>query len=135
MEGGNKRHNQSTMRKVLQFIWELPQNCLGLLLRLFYKGRDSRYEDVIVRRSLKMRGGISLGRYIILNQFENKTALMHEYGHSIQSKRLGWLYLLLIGLPSIIWASLYGSVIPRTENGYYRFITEKRADKLGGVKR
>ena len=123
------------MKKVLFYIWEAPQNLLGLLLRLFYKGRDSRYEDVIVRRSLKMQSGISLGRYVIVSQFARLETVKHEYGHSIQSKRLGWLYLLFIGLSSGIWHLLYGTLIPKTKNGYYRFITEKWADKLGGVKR
>jgi hypothetical protein len=41
--------------------------------------------------------------------------------------------LLVIGLPSIIWATLYGWVIPYSHNGYYRFFTEKSADKLAGI--
>ena len=59
----------------------------------------------------------------------------HEHGHQIQSKILGPLYLLVIGIPSLIWAWLYGPVIKYTRNGYYRFYTEKWADKLGEVKR
>ena len=121
--------------KVLRYIWELPQNLLGLLLRAIYKGTDSEYEGAVVRRSLKMQGGISLGRYIIVSRFASKTTVMHEYGHCLQSRRLGWLYLLVIGLPSIIWAGLYGSVVKSTKNGYYRWYTESWADRLGGVKR
>lgn len=121
--------------KVLRYIWELPQNLLGLLLRAIYKGEDTEYKDVVVRRSLKMQGGISLGRYIIVSRFASKTTVMHEYGHCLQSRRLGWLYLLVIGLPSIIWAGLYGSVVKSTKNGYYRWYTEKWADRLGGVER
>lgn len=123
------------MKGILLYIWELPQNLLGLLLRLIYKGHDSIYEDAIVRRSTKMKGGISLGRYIIINQWSTDKTLKHEYGHTIQSKRLGWFYLLLVGLPSIVWACLYGSVIKPTLNGYYKFITECSADRLGGVDR
>ena len=123
------------MKGILLYIWEWPQNLLGLLLRTIYKGHDSEYNDAIVRRSTKMRGGISLGRYIIINQWSTAKTVMHEYGHTIQSKRLGWFYLLLVGLPSIVWAGLYGSVIKPTVNGYYRFITECSADRLGGVDR
>ena len=57
------------MKGILLYIWELPQNLLGLLLRVIYKGHDNEYNDAIVRRSTKMRGGISLGRYIIINQW------------------------------------------------------------------
>ena len=121
--------------RMLRFIHELPQNLLGLLLRQIYKGNDSEYNDVVVRRSLKMQGGISLGRYIIVSQFASKETVMHEYGHCLQSRRLGWLYLLVIGLPSIVWAGLYGRLVKRTKNGYYRWYTERWADRLGGVER
>lgn len=123
------------MKRTLLYIHELPQNLLGLLLRLIYKGNDSEYKDAVVRRSLKMRGGISLGRYIIVSQFARGETVRHEYGHCLQSRRLGWLYLLVIGLPSIVWAGLYGTLVKRTENGYYRWYTEKWADRLGGVER
>jgi hypothetical protein len=59
----------------------------------------------------------------------------HEYGHQVQSKIFGPIYLLVIGLPSIIWAGMYGVIIKPTHNGYYKFFTEKWADRLGGVKR
>ena len=121
--------------RMLRFIHELPQSLLGLLLRQIYKGNDSEYNDVIVRRSLKMQGGISLGRYIIVSQFAREETVRHEYGHCLQSRRLGWLYLLVIGLPSIVWAGLYGRLVKRTKNGYYRWYTERWADRLGGVER
>ena len=121
--------------KALRYIWQLPQNLLGLLLRAVYRGTDTEYEGAMVRRSCKMQGGISLGRYIIVSQFASKTTVMHEYGHCLQSRSLGWLYLLVIGLPSIVWAGLYGTVVKPTKNGYYRFYTERWADRLGGVKR
>ena len=123
------------MRNTLLYIWQLPQNLIGLLLRLIYKGNDDKTNGIIVRRSLNMRGGISLGRYIIVNQFARDKTIYHELGHCKQSKYLGWLYLLVIGIPSIVWAGLYGSIIKPTTNGYYKFYTEKWADKLGNVKR
>lgn len=123
------------MKKFFSYIWQLPQNLLGLLLRAIYKGHDSVYEDAIVRRSTSMSGGISLGKYIIVSQWATKKTIMHEYGHCLQSRKFGWFYLLLIGLPSVVWAMLYGSVIKPTLNGYYKFITECSADRLGGVER
>lgn len=123
------------MKDILLYLWQLPQNLVGLLLRVIYKGTDSAYESAKVRRSTKMLGGISLGRYVIVGRWASRKTVMHEYGHCRQSLYLGPLYLLIIGLPSIIWAGLYGRAIPRTENGYYRFYTERWADKLGEVKR
>lgn len=119
------------MKDVLLYFWQLPQNCLGLLLRLIYKGNDSIYEDAIVRRSTKFPGGISLGKYIIVNQWSSKENVKHEYGHCIQSRYLGWLYLPVIGSQSILHAALC-----RCRNhSYYDMWFEKWADKLGGVER
>ena len=123
------------MKNTLLFLWQLPQNFVGLLLRLIYKGYDDKTNGIIVRRSLKMSGGVSLGRYIIVNQFSKDKTIYHELGHCKQSMYLGWLYLLVIGIPSIVWAGLYGSIIKPTTNGYYKFYTEKWADKLGNVQR
>ena len=123
------------MRNTLLYIWQLPQNLIGLLLRIIYKGNDDNTNGIIVRRSLNMRGGISLGKYIIVNQFARDNTIYHELGHCRQSMYLGWLYLLVIGIPSIVWAGLYGTIIKPTTNGYYKFYTEKWADKLGNVQR
>lgn len=138
----------------LLYIWQLPQNILGLILLLFYK-----YEDNVVTAkngnkiyfSKYMTGGISLGKYSIINSYyagyKSKTkpllttkeilkldVVKHEaLGHGTQSRYLGPFYLLVIGLPGIIWAWIYGKIIPYTKNGYYVFYTEKWADKLGGV--
>lgn len=117
------------MKKAFLYLHQLPQNLVGVVLRLIYKGNDSDYEGAIVRKSAKMKGGISLGKYIIVGARASKKTIMHEYGHCIQSKYLGWLYLLVIGLPSIIRASM-----GRPET-YYDFFTEKWADRLGGVNR
>ncbi len=46
---------------------------------------------------------------------------------------LGPLYLLVIGLPSLLWAALHEKVAPG--RSYYWFYTERWADRLGGVER
>ena len=56
----------------------------------------------------------------------------HEYGHCRQSRILGPFYLLVIGLPSLLWALWW---TPGRSVGYYSFYTERLADRLGGVKR
>lgn len=117
--------------EVLLYIWQLLQNLLGLLLRTIYKGNDSVYNDSIVRRSTAMRGGISLGKYIIINQWSTEKTVKHEYGHTRQSKMLGPLYLFVVGLPSILHAALCSC----KRHSYYDVFPENWADKLGGVKR
>lgn len=129
---------------ILLYIWQLPQNIVGLITWAIMKDNESFSEDYKGEELLfskRMRGGISLGKYIILmryyhtNNLETNNTVNHEYGHSRQSLYLGPLYLIIIGIPSIIWAGLYGNVIPYTDNGYYKFYTESWADKLGGVER
>ena len=122
------------MKDIIMYVWQLPQNLLGLLLRAFYKGMDLE-DDIVIRRSPKMRGGISLGKYIIVSVWTREMTVRHEIGHCKQPRKLGWLYLPVIGLPSIVWAGLYGWIIKETPSGYYKFFTEKWADKLGGITR
>lgn len=119
--------------RVISFLWQLPQNLLGLLFLLFIRGEEKHYlNGIAFYYSKRFRGGISLGRYIILGD-KLEHSIKHEYGHCLQSKMLGPLYLIVVGLPSIIWAMLYGWLIQETKNGYYRFYTEKWANRLGGV--
>ena len=82
-----------------------------------------------------MRGGISLGRYVFLSwgQAGDRSTVFHELGHCRQSRMLGPLYLIVIGLPSLLWAWLGDRIAP--DKSYYWFYTEKWADRLGGVKR
>jgi len=122
------------------WIWQLPQNILGLIMSLFLRPLTKLNADTIatVYSSSRMSGGISLGDYAFVSKIsaKDKLTVAHEgTGHAKQSMMLGPLYLIVIGLPSLIWAGLYGSVIKPTKNGYYKFYTEKWADKLAGIDR
>lgn len=92
------------------WLWQLPQNLLGLLLGLYLKGEDVECDNdkVRVRSSDKISGGISLGKYVYLNtKMTAETYVKHELGHCVQSLYLGPLYLLIIG---ITWADKLGGV-------------------------
>ena len=129
-----------TILKILLYIWQLPQNIVGLLLILIlwpeheYKFGDEEPRVWLCYAS-RMRGGISLGRYIIIRDtykdYKGGTE-QHELGHSIQSRYLGPLYLFVIGLPSLLWACWWNEDRNRD---YYSFYTERWADRLGGVNR
>ena len=119
------------MKKTLLYIWQLPQNLLGLLLRAIYRGTDTDYEGALVRRSHKMQGGISLGMYIIANRYASRETIMHEYGHCRQSQMLGPLYLLVVGLQS----GLHCVLCKCKNHNYHDMWFERWADRLGGVKR
>jgi len=125
---------------VILYLWQLPQNLLGLILVAILKPESTfPFGDKEPRFRLcyasRMRGGISLGRYIILRDkmkdYTGRTE-KHEYGHSLQSLYLGPLYLLVIGLPSLLWAAWWNEDRNRS---YYSFYTERWADRLGGINR
>lgn len=52
--------------------------------------------------------------------------LAHEYGHTIQSLLLGPLYLLVIGIPSVIWFHIHTP----SKGSYYSFYPERMANAL-----
>lgn len=81
--------------------------------------------------------GISLGNYIFLDSDRSvsKKAVKHEYGHQLQSKRLGWLYLIIIGIPSAIGNIIYRKTKFKPYGDYYKQPWEKWADELGNVNR
>lgn len=117
---------------MLLFVWQLPQNLLGLLFLLFLRGEQVHtLNGIKFYLSELFPGGISLGQYIILG-YSNEKSAAHEYGHCIQSKILGPLYLIIVGMPSLIHAALHDcKSVGKT---YYHFWTERWANNLGGVK-
>lgn len=137
-------------KEIILWIWQLPQNIGGLIVLLMY-GYDKKViapNGNIVYFSNRMSGGISLGKYSVISDYYIRKAKTDEaildldvtkheaLGHGTQSRWLGPLYLFVIGIPSIVWAWLYPSnLFPYTRNGYYRFYTEKWADKLAGINR
>ena len=119
---------------ILLYLWQLPQNLLGALLVLVFKPeRSYDYKGTRLHYASRMHGGISLGRHIILNDrylaYDGKRE-KHEWGHTLQSLLLGPLYLPLVGLPSLLWAAWWP---PLRSISYFRFFTERWADRLGGV--
>lgn len=133
--------NITTLR---QWTYELPQTLLGYILTKIYSKKLNsigEYASARVYAYEDFPGGISLGRYILVQDVSwwpeyQDTMIKHEFGHCIQSKYLGWLYLPIIGICSGLhrltykWRMKQGWI-----KSYYDYWTEKSADKLGGVKR
>ena len=126
------------MNKLKKFIlatWELPQNILGAIVKKIFKAKylgHYGYADVY---AWDVKGGMSLGSHIFVHKDMGKDTIKHEHGHTIQSRYLGWFYLLVIGLPSFLWAWFGNGYRKKTGKSYYSFYTESWADKLGGVER
>ena len=125
------------IKEILLFIWQLPQAIIGLILFAWYRSsitECTQYCDSTIFCATRMKGGISLSPFIICSPgaYINEKSKAHERGHIKQSIILGPFYLFVIGIPSIIWAITYKND-KQNPNGYYKFYTEKWADKLGNV--
>lgn len=114
---------------MIKYLWQLPQNLLGwLVVKLSKASFDGKCYVT------KHNFGISLGKYIILDEYYYEQDLLHEKGHQIQSLYLGWLYLIVIGLPSAL-GNLYARITNKDNKWYYNQPWERWADKLGKVER
>lgn len=120
--------------EILLWIWQAPQNIVGLVFHLIYGRTMARYRGINVVVSERFPGGISLGDTIFVKRpyLADPDTWNHEYGHTRQSLYLGPFYLFVVGIPSLLWAWYW---TPGRGVSYYSFYTEKWADKLGGVER
>lgn len=101
--------------RIWQWTWGLPQTLAGLAMALKYRRCPrKRVGGAVATLHDGDWGGVSLGMFIFVPgglRPEREAALLsHEYGHTFQSALLGPLYLLLVGVPSFLWANL-----PRNE--------------------
>nr|DAM49318.1 MAG TPA: Matrixin [Crassvirales sp.] len=124
------------IRNLILFIWQLPQHLLAILyigyLVMMCKdlGVDSRYKQAIVIPCV-MRGAVTLGCYVFVGlNSEYRKTVKHELGHTIQSKILGPLYLIVIGIPSITYCGLRRIFPSLRKKNYYNFYTERWANNL-----
>jgi hypothetical protein len=127
------------------FVWELPQNLLGLVLYIVM--RVNHQIEGAVRETNYLfletpNTGVSLGWFIFWTPKGNRfpylpnDCRMHEYGHARQSSMLGPFYLLVVGVPSLIraiYSRWFRIKNGRTWTGYFNEFPENWADKLGGV--
>ena len=121
------------MKKFLLVLWQLPQYILGYAIKIIIQAKaEYDYKDAKVYY-WNNGGGMSLATNIFVHKSFDEKDIMHEYGHTLQSRYLGWLYLLVIGLPSLIWAGCFGKYRAKHGISYYAFYAERWANKLGGV--
>lgn len=133
------------MLRILLWLWQLPQHLVALFLIYVVNRRNGRKRSMSGYWCLKygmFNAGVSLGNYILFDSSYcvgvSLTTLNHEKGHQKQSKMLGWFYLLLVGLPSVI-RNIYDRVFHKDWEAserikwYYGSYPENWADKLGGV--
>lgn len=118
---------------LVQCTWGIIQTSLGFVLFLInIKNKHYIYKGAIVTQ-IEGRYSVSLGLFIFISnkQKSNSKILIHEYGHTIQSLILGPLYLIIIGIPSFLWATLPYFEKRRNRSSYYSFYTERNANYFG----
>lgn len=122
------------LSNLLLWFWQFPQNyiafliygCLGYLCT--YGGKYNGKSLIITEYILS---NFSLGDYIFALPNSTEESLKHELGHSYQSQLLGWLYIPVIAIPSILHNLVHYIAYKLGKKwDYYSFYTEKWADKL-----
>lgn len=131
---------------IFSAVWELPQNILGLVFLLVQvlSGNIEHINFEKHRVFIKIKhAAVSLGIFVFWSSEDNRyvkikdSNKLHEYGHTIQSRIFGPLYLFVIGIPSIlrvIYGIIYFKKKGRRWNRYYDGYPENWADKLGKAK-
>ena len=134
-----------------RFVWELPQLWTGYLFAQWRNivGRVERVDTLegvtfVTGRHWVPRAyaGVSLGCFAnmwvsggIGDDFEQYAQhspfniFRHEYGHTVDSQLWGWLYLPVVGLPSLVSQAL--GLSPKAHHRHDDFWSERRADRFG----
>lgn len=120
------------MKKILLTIHQLPQIILSRLV--------THDDDVLIHKvggvsiyKTKHIEGLSLGDRIFVSDDapEGTWLVKHEFGHVIQSRVLGWLYIPIIVIPSYLWYKFFERFCKNEPvESYYFFFTEYWANKL-----
>jgi hypothetical protein len=132
--------------RVFFYSWEFFQNALGFcFFASFYfrkKIKKSYFERERYFVELQSVGAISLGMFVFYTAVDNSYVPVglenknHEYGHSVQSKILGPLYLPTVGIVSetrLLYAVFFKTIKGRRWSHYYDGFPENWADRLGKV--
>lgn len=123
-------------------LWQLPQTMVGFLYLIWVVQRIAhieRYKTSVVVFVKNSVVAFSVGHLIFVpddfyEQPLNSTLIKHEYGHSMQSIMLGWLYIPVVAIPSMILVML-SFIFPSIAKKYYTYFPERWADSLMHIKR
>lgn len=94
----------SYIKNLLMWLWQFPQNMLALCIEGILCG--AAYREGIVGGNTMIYNDVlpimSLGNYIFVDTMSSQKSIQHEFGHSKQSDILGPLYLIVVGIPSLL---------------------------------
>ena len=134
---------------MLQIVWGFPQTLLGFIVFIITIKCPHNYFFGSICTSWKWKGSISLGLFIFVSDdpfyyYQSQKSkytydeffsmlVAHEYGHTIQSLIFGPFYLLVVGIPSILWSRLpiFRKKRVKEKKSYFAVYPENQATKLG----
>ena len=140
------------MKRALSVLWQctwgILQTLLGLIHFLIYWRCPHFWYHGAVVTQWANKASVSLGLFVFVTDdlpYYDRVAdtmtrpelarrlLVHEYGHTIQSLLLGPLYLLVMGVPSMVWGFWPALSRKRRDKqlSYFAFFTERWANALG----
>ncbi|MFB6306746.1 MAG: hypothetical protein ABEH43_07130, partial [Flavobacteriales bacterium] len=112
----NKSTGEQAWEVASRFTWQLPQTMVGfgfaqvVNMTGAYGGLDGtidhKYGATVLETKNDRWGGVTLGNYIIgdadIEADADNPLFQHEYGHYIQSQKMGPAYFSRIGIPSAL---------------------------------
>lgn len=135
--------------KLLQCTWGLPQTLVGAIYFLINRKQPHFDYNGAVATIWKSKSSLSLGLFVFVSddpfyyypdyrdKFDENTyskmLLVHEYGHTIQSLIFGPVYLIAVGIPSVLWSffPLFVRKRERQKISYFSAYPERWANHLG----
>lgn len=139
------KHYFQSFLQIFVWLWQLPQVVVGCLWCIIARPRYLYSHHHVHLFTCRFGGGVSFGPMAFYDERHREGLLSrdprvmpyinHEYGHSLDSRAWGLLYLPVIGMPSGVhlWVRRWFKARwPRLEN-YYDFYTERRANKKAGI--
>jgi hypothetical protein len=123
-----------------RFSWELLQQCVGFGTAVLMYGLGliesmQFHKGVLFLEVPKMgRAGFCIGSMVTIGHASDEKLRSHEFGHYIQGRIWGPLWIFLFGLPSLLraavlkWLWKHGKA---KDVVYDRFYTESHASRLG----
>ena len=117
--------------RIILTIWQLPQEIIGALWCLLFTNHRAilRQNGAVFFTSPKVKGAFTMGSFVFLSPkyITNEPTYDHEFGHVLQSRAWGWLWLLVFAIPSGLHCLFHN------HGSYYHFYTERDANRRGGV--
>lgn len=118
--------------------WCFPQYLLFLLLKIilkatFYEKYEGKEIWTFNKEKYPYFSGAALFHTLLPDtQKDNQLTIQHEHGHHLQGNKWGPLYLLAVGIPSLI-NNFRSRKNQWVSENYYLLYPEKQADRLGGL--